>query len=69
MLVKSGLHEEQISIQFSSKVYIWSNTANKAISENGFRTRLPYNSNVYNNIHTTEIAFQQWLSDFDAWVK
>lgn len=45
------LHEEQISIKFKGD-YIWSNTADKVISENGFHIGILYDGKVYDNIDT-----------------
>lgn len=47
--------------------YIWSLTANKNISENGFHTAILFNNKVYDNIHIKGISYQNWIKDFEMY--
>lgn len=57
----------QINLTYKGgKDFIWSDTAGKTISQNGFHTGIEFNGKVYDNIHTDGIEYEKWLDDFYA---
>ena len=65
ILKKNKMKGRQINLTYKDKNgFIWSDTANKTISENGFHTAIEFNGKVYDNIHTDGIEYEKWVKDF-----
>ena len=67
MLLDSNTRSNLITIQYrGGRGYIWSNSKQDVISENGFHCGTEINGIVYCNIHPYGLPVQDWLSDFEA---
>ena len=64
-LKKNKLNGYIISIQYPVYPgYVWSETKQAVISENGFHTGVYYKGKVYCNIHPYGLTEEEWLADF-----
>ena len=68
IIQKNKMKGRQIKLTYKNngRGFIWSDTANRAISENSFHTAIEFNGKVYDNIHPNGIEYEKWLADFYA---
>jgi RHS repeat-associated protein len=67
-LKKEGISGEIITLQANQtkRGFIFSETADKIISENGMHRGVLVDGKIYDNIHTEGIDYDDWLKDFDV---
>ncbi|MFD2329461.1 RHS repeat-associated core domain-containing protein [Cohnella sp. GCM10020058] len=66
-MVKNGIKGMQVEVKYEGgRGWIWSDSAGKSISENGYHTGILYEGKVYDNIHPNGIEYQKWLDDLHA---
>lgn len=66
-LRKNGKNAEFITISFvGMRSYIWCNSKEKIISENGIHIGILYEGNVYCNIHPFGLPEMLWIDDFEG---
>ena len=69
-LLKKKLNAKIFHIKFKEirdSVYIYSNTKNDVISENGNHYGIYYNGKVYCNVHPYGLEKEKWINDFDCY--
>ena len=70
-LKKIGQNGKRINLQCKLDTgenwlgYIYSNTFDKIISENGKHVAILYNNKVYDNLYPKGIDYSDWIKDFD----
>ncbi len=67
-LQKQGISGEVITLEANTtrRGFIFSQTANKVISQNGRHRAVLVEGMVYDNIHKSGIPFEKWLRDFEV---
>jgi len=66
-LIKRNQHGAVITITFvGGRGYIWSESKQKVISENGIHVGILYKGRVYDNVHPFGLTKQKWINDFSG---